>query len=197
MRSPDLDRSRRFLAITGVLALIGGIVAFLVPAIASVATATFIGWVLLFGGVAGIFGAFGGGAGAALLRLLVAALTIAAGLYLLVAPLEGVFTLTVMLVIWFVAIGFARIAGGLAALGTPGAGLTIANGAISVLLGILIGNELPESSDWAIGLLVGIDLLFYGATALWLSFGLKGIEAAPPDTRTAETRDVGGAEARI
>ena len=71
--------------------------------------------------------------------------------------------------IWFVAIGFGRIAGGLAALGTPGAGLTIVNGAVSLLLGILIAEELPESSDWAIGLLVGIDFLFFGVSCLFLA----------------------------
>jgi uncharacterized membrane protein HdeD (DUF308 family) len=90
-----------------------------------------------------------------------------------------------MLVIWFVAVGFGRIAGGLAALGTPGAGLTIVNGAVSLLLGILIAKELPESSDWAIGLLVGIDFVIFGLFALWTALAL-GREPAHLDQLEAQ-----------
>src|ERR1700742_1836409 len=118
----DSKRSKRLLTWTGVLALIVGFVAIVVPAVASVGTAIFIGWVLLFAGVSLIFDAFSQEhLGSKLLRLLLAVLTSIAGLYLLLAPLAGTFTLTVMLVIWFIAIGFARIAGGLVTLGSPGA----------------------------------------------------------------------------
>jgi len=88
------------------------------------------------------------------------------GIYLLASPLEGTFTLTVMLVIWFVAVGLARIATGIVRLGQPEAGYTILAGAVSLLLGLLIAVELPSSADWAIGLLVGIDFLVYGVLTL-------------------------------
>ena len=103
------------------------------------------------------------------------------------APLEGTYTLTVMLVIWFVAIGFARIAGGLAHLGAPGAGATAFSGLISVVLGILIAEELPSSADWAIGLLVGIDFLFFGVSCLllWLR-DRKGSGAGSPGARAEQ-----------
>jgi uncharacterized membrane protein HdeD (DUF308 family) len=169
------------LVVAGVLAILAGIVAFAVPLAASVATATFIGIVLVCAAFPLAFEGFAGHCtlGGRLLRLLLAVLTLAAGLYLLVAPLEGTYTLTVMLVIWFVAIGFGRIAGGLAALGTPGSGFVIANGVVSLVLGILIAKELPESSDWAIGLLVGIDLVVFGVCALWLAAAVGREEAAP------------------
>jgi uncharacterized membrane protein HdeD (DUF308 family) len=173
---------RGWLVVAGVLAILAGLVALAVPLAASVATATFIGIVLLCAAFPLAFEGFAGhhSPGGRILSLLLAVLTLAAGLYLLVAPLEGTYTLTVMLVIWFVAIGFARIAGGLAALATPGAGLTIANGVVSLVLGILIAEELPESSDWAIGLLVGIDFLFFGLSALWLAAALGREEASEP-----------------
>ena len=169
---------RRPLIVAGVLGILVGLVAIAVPAAASVATATIIGIVLLCAAFPLAIDGFAGHhtLGGRVLRLLLAVLTLAAGLYLLVAPLEGTYTLTVILVIWFVAIGFARIAGGLAALGAPGAGLTIANGAVSLVLGLLIAEELPESSDWAIGLLVGIDLLFFGVCALWMAAELGRAE---------------------
>src|SRR6202012_1257752 len=97
------------------------------------------------------------------LRLLMAALSLAAGLYLLVAPLDGTFTLTVILTMWFLAIGVARIAVGIADRGTPWAGKFVLNGLLSLALGLLIALQLPDSATWAIGLLVGIDLVFTGA----------------------------------
>jgi uncharacterized membrane protein HdeD (DUF308 family) len=166
-RSPDVERGRRMLLFAGIAAIVGGLVAIAVPAVASVAMDILLGWVLLIGGVfLGIEAFSAGSLGRGAVRLLIALVTAAAGLYLLVAPLDGTYTLTVMLSIWFVAVGFIRIVIGLTMLGTPGAGLMIASGAISLLLGILIANELPDSADWAIGLLVGIDLLFYGYTLL-------------------------------
>lgn len=168
------------LLIAGVLSILAGLVAFAVPLAAAVALDIFIGILLICAAFPIGFEGFAGhhAIGGRLLRLLLAIVTLAAGLYLLVAPLEGTYTLTVMLVIWFVALGFGRIAGGLAALGAPGAGLTVMTGAVSLLLGILIAKELPESSDWAIGLLVGIDFVISGLVALWLAFAPRRDDAS-------------------
>ncbi len=171
-------RSRRVLIAVGALSMLLGAIAILVPAVASVGTAVFIGIMLLCAAVPLAFNAFAGhDMGVTVLRLLLALVTGAAGLYLLVAPLEGTYTLTVMLVIWFVAVGCLRIAGGLGSLGVPGAGLTVINGAVSLVLGILIAKNLPSSADWAIGLLVGIDLFLFGASALWAASSLKDEQA--------------------
>jgi uncharacterized membrane protein HdeD (DUF308 family) len=154
----------------GILSILAGIVVIAVPAIGSVGMAIFLGWILIFASGIVLVDAFSSpGFSRTAFRVVLAIVTFAAGLYLLVAPLRGTYTLTVMLVIWFVAVGFTRIIVGIAEHGQPGWGLTVINGALSLILGILIGNRLPESSDWAIGLLVGIDLLFYGMTmvAAW------------------------------
>jgi uncharacterized membrane protein HdeD (DUF308 family) len=174
-----LRRGRRRLMIAGILALALGAVAIVVPAVASVGTAIFIGWILVFASGFQVADAIAvRHRGRMVLRLLLAVLTFAAGLYLLVAPLRGVFTLTVMLVIWFVATGVARLVIGLTELGVPGAGMTALTGALKLLLGILIAEELPSSADWAIGLLVGVDLLFSGASLIALARALGGL--APP-----------------
>jgi uncharacterized membrane protein HdeD (DUF308 family) len=171
-----LRRGRRRLMVAGVLALVLGIVAIVVPAVASVATAIFIGWILVVASVFQAVDAFSvRHRGRMVLRLLIAALTFAAGLYLLVAPLSGTFTLTVMLVIWFVAVGIARLVFGLSELGVPGAGNTALIGALDLVLGILIAEKLPSSADWAIGLLVGVDLIFSGVFLIWLSRTLGAI----------------------
>jgi uncharacterized membrane protein HdeD (DUF308 family) len=165
-----LRRGRRRLMVAGILALVLGVVAIVVPAVASVATAIFIGWILLIASAYQLADALSvrhrGRMG---LRIVLTLLSFAGGLYLLVAPLEGTITLTVVLVIWFIATGTARLTVGLAESGMPGAGMMALNGVISIVLGVLIGAELPSSADWAIGLLVGIDLLFAGVLLLALA----------------------------
>jgi uncharacterized membrane protein HdeD (DUF308 family) len=170
--APDEAPPRRGrLVAAGLLGLVLALVAFAVPALASVGTAIFAGWVLVFASaIMGVEAFSRQGPRRILTRLLLAAITLAAGLYLLTSPLEGTFTLTVMLVIWFVAAGIARIVAGLAELGTSGAGLTISSGAVSLGLGVLVGVELPSSADWAIGLLVGLDLFLFSLIALWLAW---------------------------
>jgi uncharacterized membrane protein HdeD (DUF308 family) len=166
----DPKRSRGLLIVAGTLGVLAGIVAIVVPAVASVGTAIFIGIVLVVASIPLAVEALAAGdLGRRLLHLFMAAVTAIAGVYLLAAPLEGTYTLTVMLVIWFVAIGCARLAGGLAHIGLPGAGATAFSGLLSIVLGVLIAEDLPSSSDWAIGLLVGVDFLFFGLNALWLA----------------------------
>jgi uncharacterized membrane protein HdeD (DUF308 family) len=171
-----LSRGRRRLMIAGVLMLVLGAVAIVVPAVASVATAVFIGWILV---IASAFEVANATAvdhrGRMALRIVLAVLTFAAGFYLLVAPLDGVFTLTVVLVIWFMATGTARLIVGIAERGVPGWGMTALSGAISIALGLLIAGKLPSSADWAIGLIVGVDLLFAGMVLTSLARRLRSI----------------------
>ena len=176
----ELRRTRRWLMIAGVLSLIGGVVAIVLPNIASVATAIFVGWLLVFASARDVVDAFSTrDRTRTALLLLLAVLTFAAGLYLLVAPLDGTFTLTVVLVIWFVAIGVARIVMGIMSRGAPGWGMTLLGGVLSLALGLLIALELPESANWAIGLLVGVDLVFAGVLLLALARSIPAPDANP------------------
>jgi uncharacterized membrane protein HdeD (DUF308 family) len=170
----ELRRTRRWLIVAGVLSLLGGIVAIVLPNIASVATAIFVGWLLVFASALYVVDAFSTRDGRrTALRLLFALLSFVAGLYLLVSPLDGAFTLTVVLAMWFLAIGVARIAAGIAERGVPGAGMLVLSGVLSLVLGLLIALQLPESATWAIGLLVGIDLVFTGTLLLSLARSLR------------------------
>lgn len=172
-----LRRSSRWLMVAGVLAVLAGAVAIVVPAVASVATAIFIGWMLVFAAVFLFVDAFAvRDVGRLIMRVLLALITLAAGISLLVAPLRGTYTLTVLLVLYFALMGVVRIGVAVAERGLPGAGLTAFNGVVTLLLAVLIGARLPESSDWAIGLLVGIDFLFFGFSAISAASALKRSE---------------------
>jgi uncharacterized membrane protein HdeD (DUF308 family) len=160
-----MARSWKALLAVGVLAILAGCFAILVPAVASVGTAIFIGWVLMIVGAFLVAGAFTAHTiGTVLLRLLWALLTVAVGFWLVIEPDNGTLTLTLVLGLYFLFMGATRLGVALAGRGQPNAGLVGLNGVASLLIGILVLAEFPSSADWAIGLLVGIDLIFAGWT---------------------------------
>jgi uncharacterized membrane protein HdeD (DUF308 family) len=160
-----LARSWKALMAAGVLAIFVGCVAILVPAVASVGTAIFIGWILLVAGAFLVAAAFSAHSVASLLwRLLWAALTVIVGIWLIVEPHNGTLTLTLVLGIYFLFMGLTRITVAFLGRGQPNAGLVGLSGVAGLLIGILVLAKFPSSADWAIGLLVGIDLIFAGWT---------------------------------
>jgi uncharacterized membrane protein HdeD (DUF308 family) len=160
-----LRRTWKALMAIGILAILIGCVAILVPAVASVGTAIFIGWILLIAGAFLVAGAFmAHSIGTVVLRLLWALLTVVVGLWLIVEPHNGTLTLTLVLGLYFLFMGLTRTLVAFAARGQEGAGLLGLSGIAGLLIGILVLVEFPSSADWAIGLLVGIDLIFAGWT---------------------------------
>ena len=160
-----LARSWKALMAVGVLAIFVGCVAILVPAVASVGTAIFIGWILLIAGAFLVAAAFSAHSiGTVVLRLLWAALTVIVGVWLIVEPHNGTLTLTLVLGIYFLFMGLTRITVAFISRGQPNAGLVGLSGVAGLLIGILVLAKFPSSADWAIGLLVGIDLIFAGWT---------------------------------
>jgi uncharacterized membrane protein HdeD (DUF308 family) len=172
-----LRRGWKPLMAVGVLAIFIGCIAILVPAVASVGTAIFIGWILVIAGAFLVAGAFAAQTiGSVVLRLLWAFLTVIVGLWLIIEPHNGTLTLTLVLGLYFLFMGITRIAVAFAARGQQGAGLVGLSGVAGLLIGILVLVEFPSSADWAIGLLVGIDLIFAGWTLV--SIALVGKDLA-------------------
>jgi uncharacterized membrane protein HdeD (DUF308 family) len=172
-----LSRSWKALMAIGVIAIFLGCIAILVPAVASVGTAIFIGWLLLVVGAFLVAAAFSAhSVGTLVLRLIWAALTVIVGLWLIVEPHNGTLTLTLVLGIYFLFMGLTRVAVAFVNRGQPNAGLLGLSGVAGLLIGILVLAKWPSSADWAIGLLVGIDLIFAGWTLT--SVALVGKELA-------------------
>jgi uncharacterized membrane protein HdeD (DUF308 family) len=170
----QLRRMRRRLTIAGVLSLLAGIVAIVLPNIASIAAAIFVGWLLVLVAALYVVDAFSTpDQTRTTLRLLLAVLTFAAGVYLLVAPLDGTYTLTVILVIWFVAIGIARLVIGVTDYPTFEGIMLAVSGALALGLGLLLAMRLPDAASWAIGLVVGVDFIFTGALMIGLARALR------------------------
>lgn len=167
LMSQDLSESTlhhwKWMMFGGVLAVVAGIVAILIPAVASVAIALFIGWVFVIAGAFQIPAAFSAGSfGHVVWRLLLALITVVAGIWLVASPLEGTITLTFVLACFFLASGVISVAGAMAARGNQGAGLIALSGILALIIGALVIAELPSSAAWAIGLLAGINFIFDG-----------------------------------
>jgi len=160
-----LARSWKALMAIGIVAIVLGCIAILVPAVASVGTAIFIGWLLLVVGAFLVAAAFSAhSVGSLLLRLVWAALTVIVGVWLIVEPHNGTLTLTFVLGVYFLFMGLTRIVVAFLGRGQPNAGWVGLSGVCGLLIGILVLAKFPSSADWAIGLLVGIDLIFAGWT---------------------------------
>jgi len=160
-----LAKSWKALMTVGVLAIVVGCIAIVVPEVASVGTAIFIGWILLIAGVFLVAAAFSAhSVGTVVVRLIWAALTVVVGVWLIVEPHNGTLTLTLVLGIYFLFMGLTRVTVAFLGRGQPNAGLVGLSGVAGLLIGILVLAKFPSSADWAIGLLVGIDLIFAGWT---------------------------------
>lgn len=161
----------------GICAIVLGCIAILVPAVAAVGTAIFIGWILLIVGAFMVAGAFSAhSVGTLVWRLLWAILTVIVGLWLILEPHNGTLTLTFVLGVYFLFMGLTRITIAFLGRGQPNAGWIGLSGVAGLLIGILVLAKFPSSADWAIGLLVGIDLIFAGWTLT--SVALLGKELA-------------------
>src|SRR5262249_26617322 len=148
-------------------------------------TAIFIGWILIIVGAFMVAAAFNATTvGSVLLRLLWAFLTIIVGFWLVIEPHNGTLTLTFVLGVYFLIMGVTRIAVAFASRGQQGAGLVGISGIAGLLIGILVLVKLPSSADWAIGLLVGIDLIFAGWTLVSIALVGKDLSRDASATRT-------------
>jgi uncharacterized membrane protein HdeD (DUF308 family) len=87
--------------------------------------------------------------------------------------LDGTFTLTVILVIWFIAIGIARLVIGVTDYATFEGTMLACSGALALGLGLLIAMRLPDAASWAIGLVIGVDFLVTGALMIALARALR------------------------
>jgi uncharacterized membrane protein HdeD (DUF308 family) len=170
----DLRKARRWLVVTGILGLIGGLVAIVVPPVATLTIAIFIGWLLVYAGVVMAIHAWSQrGAGRAWERALQALLTLAVGAYIVLFPGGGALSLTLLLVVWFAGSGVLQLMAARRLRGLPGTGFMLLHGLLSLVLAVLIAADLPSSAAWAIGLLVGIDLVLWGFRALLAASLLK------------------------
>jgi uncharacterized membrane protein HdeD (DUF308 family) len=153
----------------GVLLLVLGVAAIVLPLVATIAVAFIIGWLLLMSGVIGLIATFRMRHAPGFWWSLVSAiLAIAAGVLLLRWPLSGALSLTVILTIFFVMEGVASIFYALEHKRELSGrwGMMLASGVLDLVLASIIFLGLPGTAAWAIGLLLGINLVFGGSAII-------------------------------
>jgi uncharacterized membrane protein HdeD (DUF308 family) len=162
--------------IEGILLVILGFAAMIVPPLASLAVTIFLGWMFLISGIAGLVLTFWARKMPGFWwSLISAALAVVAGIILLAQPVQGTLTLTVVVGAYFLAEGVATIMYALEhrrELSERWAWLLVA-GIMDLLIAAVIIAGLPGSALWAVGLLVGINLLFGGATLIGMALAAR------------------------
>jgi uncharacterized membrane protein HdeD (DUF308 family) len=160
----------------GILLVVLGLAAMIVPPLASLAVAIFLGWMFLISGVVGLALTFWARQMPGFWwSLISAALAVLAGLVLLARPVQGVLTLTIVISAYFLAEGVTTIMYALEhrrELSERWSWLLFA-GIVDILIAAMIVTGLPGSAEWAIGLLVGINLLFGGASMIGMALAAR------------------------
>jgi uncharacterized membrane protein HdeD (DUF308 family) len=200
---PDLDRLRHAMMasvrehwmlflVEGIVLVVLGLLAIVVPPLASLAVAIFLGWLFLVSGIVGFVTTFW-------MRqlpgfwwsLLSAVLATAAGIVLIGWPASGVLSLTLVLILFFLIEGIATI---MFALDhrrqlTGRSGWMLASGIVDLVLAVIIFAGLPGTAAWAIGLIVGINMLFGGTSMIAMAMHARASEPAPA-APTSQPRSV-------
>ena len=164
------------ITVWGVLTIILGFLAMGSPLVTGLAMAVMIGIAMIFAGVAQTIYAFqAGSVGRGFLRLLFGGITVLAGMAIIGQPGMALATLTLFLAIYFVVDGLTIIFTSTAVASGQGKGWVIFNGIITLILGLMIWRGWPVSGAWAIGILVGVRLIFSGMTMLALGSVGRGV----------------------
>ena len=193
---PDLSSARRTVAETmrehwvlflveGIVLVLLGLLAIVIPPLATLAVTILIGWLFLISGVVGLVTTFWAkGAPGFWWSLVSAIIAIIAGLFLLADPLSGTVSLTLVLIVFFVIEGVASIMYGFEHRreASSRAGWIIASGVIDLILAAIILSGLPGSAAWAIGLLVGINMVFGGTSLIAMALAARGEAGSSPAT---------------
>jgi uncharacterized membrane protein HdeD (DUF308 family) len=160
----------------GILLAVLGLAAMIAPLIASLAFTIFLGWMFLISGVAGLAMTFWARQMPGFWWSLVSAvLALGAGIILLARPVQGVLTLTIVIGAYFLAEGVATIMYALEHRRELSGrwNWLLFSGLLDILISAMIITGLPGSAEWAIGLLVGINLLFGGASLIGMALAAR------------------------
>lgn len=157
-----------------VLLIVAGFLAIVVPPAAGVAVEVLVAWLLMLAGVAHLALAWHiRSTGGLVWEVLLGLLYLALALYLLVWPAAGLASLTFLLACYLSAKGILVLILAFRIRHLHGAGWLFFDGVTALVLGAMIGLSWPSSSEWAIGTLIGISMLFAGISRLPMAFAAR------------------------
>ena len=164
------------MTIFGVVTMILGLIAMAAPLMAGKSVAILVGILLIAAGIARLVWAFQAGSfGRGVFKFLLGGLTLLAGIMVLANPLFGLGMLTIMLAAYFIVDGIFEIIGAFQVKPAQGWGWLLFGGIVSLALGIMIWRQFPVSGVWAVGILVGVKLLFAGLSMIFLGSAVREV----------------------
>ena len=196
MTPSDFSAARRAVAETmrehwvlfmveGIVLIVLGMLAIIIPQLASLAVTILIGWLFLISGVVGLVTTFWvKGAPGFWWSLVSALVAIGAGVVLLGWPISGTVSLTLVLIVFFIVEGVASIMYGIEHRreASSRSGWMIVSGVIDLILAAIIFSGLPGTAFWALGLLVGINMVFGGTSLIAMALGARAQPGGSPAT---------------
>jgi uncharacterized membrane protein HdeD (DUF308 family) len=162
--------------IEGIILLVLGVLAVLLPPLAGLAVTILFGWLFLISGVAGLITTFAmRHAPGFWWSLASAILGIVVGLLLLVQPVQGLLSLTFVLIAFFIIEGVTTIMFALEHKRslTGRWGWMLVSGIVDLFLAAIILTGLPGAAAWALGLIVGINMIFGGASLIGMALSAR------------------------
>jgi uncharacterized membrane protein HdeD (DUF308 family) len=175
----SLHEHWRFYLIEGIILMVLGAAAIIVPQVATLTVTIFVGWLFLISGLVGLYMTFRiRGIPGFWWSLLSAILAIVVGALLIINPVRGAFSLTFVLIAFFVLEGILSVMFALEhRKELPRAwGWMLASGIVDLALATIIFAGLPGTAIWAIGLLAGINLTFGGVAMAMMALQARKIE---------------------
>jgi uncharacterized membrane protein HdeD (DUF308 family) len=166
----------------GIVLLIMGFAAILIPQIATLAVEILIGWMLLLSGIIGLITTLRMRHTPGFWWSLFSALAgFVAGVVLLAWPLSGAVSLTLILSVFLAFEGIASIMLALSHRHGFAArwAMLLLSGIVDLILAGIIFSGLPGTAAWAIGLLVGINLIFGGSALISMALHARGAAPTP------------------
>jgi len=167
--------------IQGVIMTILGVLAVIWPQISTVAVDVYVGWLFLLSGVVGLATMFlAQDVQAFLWLLLTAALSLFVGIVLLWHPVEGAVSLTLVLIAFFIVEGIFQIAASVSYRDVfPDSwGWLLGSGIADLILAALIIKAWPSTAGWALGLIVGVNLVTSGAAIIMVALAGRSVVKA-------------------
>jgi len=157
-----------------VLMMVAGILAIAVPPAAGIAVAIVVAWVLALSGVFHfVFAWYMRSTSGFVWELVLGLLYLALGFYMLIRPVTALVSLTLLLVLYLFTKGILELILAIRLRPLPGTKSFFLDGTLTLILGLLITIGWPASSEWAVGLLIGISILLAGVSRLSLSIAAR------------------------
>jgi uncharacterized membrane protein HdeD (DUF308 family) len=170
----------------GVLLIVFGLVAVGSPFLAAVAVSVVIAWLIVLAGVVHLILAFRAhAAGGMIWKFLVGVAYVCFGAYLIMHPVLGVASLTLLLASLFLIEGILDVVLFFKMPQMQRSTWVLVDGIITLLLGLMIYAQWPSSSAWAIGTLVGISMIFSGVARVMMSWTVRKATDTTPSSRLA------------